>query len=265
MSRRLFKARLDDAARRHGNRPSTFFPFSREDFEDMPPLDTPEGQKYIDHVIEAIGGVDLIVFDNIQALTIGDLREPESWRKVMPWTRDLTRRCIGQIWPHHTGHNESHGYGDKTREWGLDTVAVMEEIERPGADVAFRLKFDKARERTPDNRADFEEVVITLANDAWSSEPGGRIGTAKKAATDLALDVLNDEIARGNGTIPAACERIPPDTLCLTVGAWRKAYELRSLAESKEAAERAFYRAAKDLIEKRKLVGKHDLLVWPVH
>jgi AAA domain len=160
MSRRLFKARIRDAVRRHGSQPVTFFAFSREDFEDMPPLGTPEGQKYMDLVTEAIGGADILFLDNIQALTIGDLREPESWRKVIPWTRDLTRRRIGQIWEHHTGLAEDHGYGDKSREWQLDTVALMETIERPEADIAFSLKFTKARERTPDNRADFEAAVI---------------------------------------------------------------------------------------------------------
>jgi hypothetical protein len=37
---------------------------------------------------------------------------------------------------------------------------LMETIERPEADIAFSLKFTKARERTPDNRADFEAAVI---------------------------------------------------------------------------------------------------------
>ena len=75
---------------------------------------------------------------------------------------------------------------------------------------------------------------------------------------------LTIEIARGHGAIPLPSERIPPETPCITTGAWRKAYELRSLSGNREAAQRAFYRAAKDLIEKRKLVAKHDLWVWPV-
>jgi AAA domain len=263
MSRRLFRARLDDAARRHGNRPATFFPLSREDFEDLPPLDTAAGQKYIDSVISVLGAIDLVIFDNLQALTLGDLRDPESWRKVNPWTRDLTRRCVGQIWVQHTGLDETHAYGDKTREWGLDTVMLMERSERPEADIAFRIRFLKARERTPDNRGDFEPTIVTLAGDTWTSERGSNESGTRKS-TDLALDVLKDEIARGNGVIPPASERIPRYTPCITAGAWRKAYELRSLSESPEAAERAFYRAAKDLIEKRKLVTKVDLWVWPV-
>ena len=32
-------------------------------------------------------------------------------------------RSIGQMWFHHTGHDESKSYGSKAREWQMDTVA----------------------------------------------------------------------------------------------------------------------------------------------
>jgi hypothetical protein len=261
MSRRLFKARIKDAVRRHGSQPATFFAFSQEDFEDMPPLDTLEGQKYMGLVIEAIGRVDILFLDNIQALTIGDLREPESWRKVVPWTRDLTRRRIGQIWEHHTGLAEDHGYGDKSREWQLDTVALMETIQRPEADIAFSLKFTKARERTPDNRADFEPAVITLANDKWESTRGGAIGK-RRTGKDRAFELLVDAIAR-HGEIPPASAYIPPDTRCITEQLWRLTCERGCIAEgSPDATRIAFTRAAKALVGVR--VGKWEQWVWIV-
>lgn len=266
MSDRLMKQRAMDACRRNAAAPeNNLFILSREDFPDMPALNTAAGQRFIDRIIEAIGGVDLVIFDNIQALLTGDMKDEEPWQHTLPWVRELTRRKIGQLWVHHTGHDESHSYGTKTREWQLDTVMLLERVERPDADISFRLTFTKARERYADNRADFEPALITLVDDAWTSERGEPARTTKKkSATDLALDVLKDEIVRGNGTVPAQSERIPHLVACITVGAWRKAYEQRSAHESKEAAERAFYRAAKDLIEKRKLVAKHDLWVWPV-
>ena len=108
---------------------------------------------------------------------------------------------------HHTGLAEDHGYGDKTREWGLDTVILMEAIERPEVDIAFKCKFSKARERTPDNRADFDPAVITLAGDSWTSERGGDIGPKRKtAAKDRALELLIEAIAR-HGEIPPATRR----------------------------------------------------------
>jgi hypothetical protein len=81
----------------------------------------------------------------------------------------LTRRNIGQFWLHHTGHDETRGYGTKTREWPMSTVGHLEEIKRPDT-VSFLLKFPKARERTPANRADFADLKVALVNDRWSWE-----------------------------------------------------------------------------------------------
>ena len=53
-----------------------------------------------------------------------------------------------------------------TREWQLDTVILLERVELPGADIAFKTEFTKARERTPDNRTDFDEATITLADES---------------------------------------------------------------------------------------------------
>ena len=172
MSRRLTKQRLIDAVRRHGGQPADFFYFNREDFPDFEPLNTEKGQHFVDRIIEGCGGIDLIILDNVQALLIGDMKDEEPWQLTLPWVRDLTRRSIGQIWAHHTGHDATHGYGSKTREWQLDLVMLMKEIEHPIADISFSLETTKARERSPDNRQDFEPVCITLERDRWSSSAG---------------------------------------------------------------------------------------------
>jgi RecA-family ATPase len=98
MSRRLTKKRLADAAGRHGSMPTTFHCLNREDFPDLPPLNTENGQKFIDAVIKAISGADCVIFDNVQALLSGDMKDEEPWQQTLPWIRDLTRRGIGQIW-----------------------------------------------------------------------------------------------------------------------------------------------------------------------
>jgi AAA domain/DnaB-like helicase N terminal domain len=172
MSRRVMKKRLADATRRHGSRPETLFILSREDVEDMPPLNTAAGQAYIDALIKELGGVDFIFFDNVQSLLVGDMKEEEAWEDTLPWIKRLTKRRIGQCWVHHTGWETSRGYGTSTREWQMDTVAIMEAVEGSDSDIAFSLKFTKARERDPTNRADFEPVVITLGNDQWSVKHG---------------------------------------------------------------------------------------------
>ena len=106
MSRRLLKRRLNDEIARVGKQPAGFYAFSHEDADNFVPLNTSDGQKFIDSLVGSIGGVDLIIFDNIMSLIAGDMKDEESWRQTLPWVRSLTRRNVGQIWIHHTGHDE---------------------------------------------------------------------------------------------------------------------------------------------------------------
>jgi hypothetical protein len=174
MSRRLLQQRLRDEEKRWGERPPNFYALSHEDLEDFAPLNTPRGQKQVEAVISRIGGVDLIVFDNIMSLISGDMKDEEGWRQILPWLKRLTARQIGQLWVHHTGHDESESYGTKTREWQMDTFIIFEPVEHPQTDVSFRLVFRKARERTPETRGDFVEQHVTLIDDRWSSSQQGK-------------------------------------------------------------------------------------------
>jgi hypothetical protein len=169
MPRRLFKERIGDGVGRLGERPAGFHALSHEDIEGFAPLNTPVGQACIDRLIEQIGGVDFVVFDAIMCLTVGDMKDGEPWAQTMPWVRSLTKRNIGQLWLHHTGHDTTRSYGDKTKEWQLDTVLHMEAVENAETDVSFSLEFRKARERTPATRADFQTTHIELVGDAWRS------------------------------------------------------------------------------------------------
>lgn len=264
MSERLLRARLEDAVRRFGQQPATFHPMNRFDFPDMPPLNTEEGGKFIDAVIDAIQGADEIIFDNVQALTAGDQKDEVSWNGVLPWVRSLTLRKVGQIWAHHTGHGNTRSYGTKTREWQMDTVILMEPVERPSADIAFSFKFTKARERRPDNRADFEPAIITLANDTWTSERSGLPEKKARNAKSLAFDLLAEAVAE-HGEIPPAHRKIPPDTRCINEELWARIFKTNYVSNGKPDAFRmAFSRAANSLILEQKVVGKHGEWVWPL-
>ena len=77
------KRRLRDAVRREGSRPEDLVILSKGDYEKMPPLNTPVGQKWLDAFLEAhVPGVDLVIFDNIQALLVGDMKDEERWSKT---------------------------------------------------------------------------------------------------------------------------------------------------------------------------------------
>jgi hypothetical protein len=182
MGERLMAQRIQDVVRRHGGKPAGLTLLCRANLErrsgNMPPLNTKEGQQFIEAVIEQVGGVDFIVFDNLQALVSGSLREEDAFAAVLTWAKTLTSRSIGQIWAHHTGIDESRGYGDKSKEWQFDTVMILKRAGDDG-EVLFDLEFPKARERAPDNRADFAPVRVELADDAWTVESTQKTATVK--------------------------------------------------------------------------------------
>ena len=179
----LIKVRLAMAASWFAVEPPAdgLYLLSREDVEDMPPLDTPEGARWLLDFVGKLGRLDHVTFDNIASLTATCLKEEDGARALKDLQRDLTKQRIGQLWEHHTGHDATRGYGSKMREWHLDTAMVAERLDRPGADVAFTLKFPKCRRRTPDNRADFEEVEIELRNGRWL----GSVPKAKRTRKNL--------------------------------------------------------------------------------
>jgi hypothetical protein len=192
MSRRLLKQRLlAEEARllsevsdqvRDQFKPSGFHALSTEDIPNFHPLNTQQGQMTIERIIAEMGGCDFVIFDNVMSLISGSMVDEEAWAQTLPWVKSLTRRGIGQLWVHHTGHDENKGYGTKTREWQMDVVIHLSKVERPDTDVSFKLEFRKARERRPDNRKDFQPVNIFLVDDRWNGDASAGSQGAKKTS-----------------------------------------------------------------------------------
>ncbi|WP_038976473.1 AAA family ATPase [Bradyrhizobium japonicum] len=210
MSRRLLRQRVLDEEKRVGITPKFFFALSHEDIPNFKPLNTIEGQAWINALIDKIGGVDLIIFDNIMCLTVGDMKDPEPWQKTLPLVLSLTTRTVGQIWIHHTGHDETRSYGDKSREWQTDTVAHLDAVKRDDTDVSFSMSFKKARERTPATRFDFQDVKVALINDRWEYEVAEALRQDKvaprvqKAFEALINVIASDEAVALSGNRRAA-------------------------------------------------------------
>jgi hypothetical protein len=160
------------------------------------PLNTIEGRAWLTAFVKKIGGVDLIIFDSIMCLTVGNPKDPEPWQQTLPLALALTKGAIGQIWIHHTGHDETRSYGDKGREWQMDTTIHLDAVKRDDTDVSFSLKFVKARERTPATKADFQEVKIALVDDRWEHElTNTLLPTKVSPTTQKALDALDNVLA----------------------------------------------------------------------
>jgi len=259
MSSRLLKQRLADETARLGIQPDTFFALSWEDIPDFQPLNTLEGQAALEAVVNLLRP-DYIIFDNVVALVSGDQKDEQGWRETMPWIKSLTKRKIGQMWIHHTGHDETHSYGAKLREFQMDTVISLEAVERPDTDVSFLLTFRKARERTPTNRADFEQVRIALIADTWTYQRAGGAAKLKlsplgqkyyevlrKLAGDQPDMIKGAEIPRMHGC-PAA-----------TIEAWQKACIQHGLTGKNQRAD--FSRHRLELISKN-WAACNETLAW---
>jgi hypothetical protein len=222
MSVRHSKERIEQARKRFGRMPETLWIINREDYPSLPPLNTPEGQRFVEWLVESIGGVDLVIFDNIQALTVGSLKEDESWRGVIDWARTLTAKKIGQVWMHHTGHATDRGYGDKSREWQMDTVGIMSEPAAPvsGVLVQLTLKFTKARERSSASMDDFADTMIMIdASDQWQSDSRKLVKPQKvPPLIEKFYDNLIDLFAGGAGKRDLPFRGAPP---AVTLNAWR--------------------------------------------
>lgn len=184
----LVKGRLQDAMRRLGGQDlgGNLFIYAADTAEAlaeqfpqlgvMQPLNTEAGQDFVYALIDMLGGVDVVIFDNVMSLIAGDQKDEIPWSETLPLVAGLTRRHIGQIWLDHAGHNTSRQYGSSTKAWRFDAVGIMTELpqdERTEGETAFKLSFDapgKARRRTPDNWAEFAPRVMRLRDDEWQSE-----------------------------------------------------------------------------------------------
>jgi hypothetical protein len=213
----------------------------------------------IETLIKEAGHVDLIIFDNIMSLILGDMKDEESWRKTLPWVKSLTKRHIGQIWIHHTGHDETHSYGTKTREWQMDTVIQLEKISRPDTDVSFQLVFKKARERRPETRDDFADVCVTLLDGEWNHEASlaPQRAAAPSPLGNKFLAALMDALG-GTNVIMHKKGR------CVNIETWRQACTLHGLIEKgqkEDSARSLFSKYKRELIACNLIMCRNEL-VW---
>lgn len=261
MAQRLLKRRIAEEAARSDSKPQSLFVLNTGDIEDFRPLDDPRGRLAIDDEISRIDGVDFLILDNVMALLGGDMRDEESWRKTVEWQKSLTRRHVGQLWIHHTGHDETRGYGTKTREWQMDTVIALESVERPESDVSFQLTFKKARERTPETRIDFVDVRIALINNRWTYETVTDASSRRPSPLgNQFLKALTNVIASDDAVIYRG-ER------AARLDAWRRECVTLGILDPgtrPDSARSLLSKHRRELIQCN-LIACHDDLTWLLH
>jgi hypothetical protein len=201
-----FKERMQLVAEQYGAG-IQLYGFSRDvlRYNEMPPLNTEEGEGWLENEIRLIQP-DVIFFDSIMSLLLGNMSDEESWAPLKPLIRRLSARRIAQVWLHHTGHDTTRSYGTKSREWELDTVLALTPATEDGSAVL--ADFTKARLRTPSNRDQFKACSLTRGPDGWIAEEAtisrkatgktSEVAHVRKAIVD-AYDHLADGIASSAG------------------------------------------------------------------
>ena len=161
-----FKERMQLVADCYG-REIPFFGYNREDlgFDGMPPLNTPAGQAWLRREIDAIKP-DLIIFDSIMCLLVGPMQDEATWAPMKPLVCELSARRVAQVWFNHA-NDLGKSFGDKTREWEMDTVAKLSKLDDD--ETAIRLEFAKARLRTPKTAGQFAPLIFR-PGDNWRCE-----------------------------------------------------------------------------------------------
>jgi hypothetical protein len=137
MPAETFKEGAEIIAARYGS-DLQFWGYNRDQLadDDMPPLNTPEGELWLLSEIAQIKP-HLVIFDSIMSLTLGPMSDEESWAPVNFLMRKISSMRVAQIWEHHTGHDASRGFGTKTREWQADTVGIMLATEDDSIELRF--------------------------------------------------------------------------------------------------------------------------------
>jgi hypothetical protein len=234
--------------------------------DDMPPLNTEEGERWLENEIEAVKP-DAIYFDSVMSLTIGNMSDEESWSPLKPLIRRLSARRIAQIWLHHTGHDTSKGYGTKTREWELDTVLALTPAGDDGATI--QADFTKARLRNPNNRDQFKARNLTRSPDGWtavdadiSRKPGSR--TTEAAQVQKAILQAYDQLADGINLVPGFDNK---PVRKVAADAVRDEVKSRGFLDAGEkgaltSTARGIFRRAKSSLLSAELLIEDDGLMW---
>jgi hypothetical protein len=233
---------------------------------EMPPLNTPEGQKWLWKEIDAVKP-NLIVFDSIMCLLSGTIGEEESWTPVKPLVRQISSRRIAQIWLHHTGHDPTKGFGTKTREWEMDTVVSFTKADNNAE--AIELKFTKARLRNPQTKEQFVSQIIRRGPDGWISDGSLPPTSAGRSSPDVehiksailaAYDRLADSIAPSPGLNGASVRKVSVNALRDEVKS-RGFLDLDEKGRISGSSRKHFQRAKTHLIANNRLI-EHDDAIW---
>jgi hypothetical protein len=265
MPAETIKERIEAAAAIYGDEVK-LFAYNRDDLgpDALPPLNKPEGQKWLWCEIEIVKP-DLIIFDSLMCLLVSPLAEEETWQPCAPLIRQISARRIAQVWLNHTGHDPTRSFGTKTKEWEFDLVSMLSKV--PNDDTAVLLEFTKARLRTPQTVGLFKPQLIRRLEYGWTTEAatisGSKesVGARKRAWLQDAYRDLSDDVPLATGHNAAPVRKVSIENIRQTM---IKRGHLEAEDGKLPASERkAFQRAREELIRSGLFAADADHL-WSI-
>jgi hypothetical protein len=274
MPAETFKERMELTAKLWGVE-LEIYGYNRDVLPDgaMPPLNTEEGQNWLWREIDLVRP-DVIIFDSIMCLLQGPITDEETWGPVKPLIRQITSRRIAQIWLHHTGHDTQRGYGTKTMQWEMDTVAGLFRVEDASPlETVMRLDFQKTRLRTPANAAEFSPGILRLDQGQWSRDDSPSAAAARRGKELSMHDILQREIlnaydrlaADGQGSKATGFDGKP--VIKVKVSLIRDQLKTRGFLDTDDrgrirpASREGLRKAKASVIHARKII-ENDGLIW---
>ncbi len=261
-----FKERMQLVAACYGEG-LPFYGYNRDDLGGvMPPLNTEEGQKWLWRVIESLGP-DAVFFDSIMSLLVGSLAEEEPWKPMLPLVRRLSTQRIAQIWFNHE-NDLGKSFGTKTREWEMDTVGRLSDVEDD--EDAIRFDFEKTRLRTPANADQYQSLIIWPGEDwrfqvAAKETKGSKQESTQKTverALLAAYDRLADGIVKSHGLDGNPVAKVKVDAIRDELKS-RGFLPLDDKGNIEAFGRKLFFRAKEELLKAAKLVESEGLIWRP--
>ena len=218
--------------------------------------------------------LQLVVIDTLsRSMGGGNENGPEDMGALIS-NADAIRQATGAhvLFVHHggkdrdkklRGHTSLYGALDtaievRTSELsGIRTAKVVKQKDgEDGAEFRFSLMVE-AVAHTEDGEVT-SCIAMPVEADTVAEEPRSKRLTGVNA---IALDVLRRAVVE-HGSIPPACNYIPPNTPAVSPSLWRSFFYAARGGESAESNKKAFQRASTDL-QVKGLVGSWGEFSWP--
>ena len=145
----------------------------------------------------------------------------------------------------------------------MDTTIHLDAVKRPDTDVSFKAKFPKARERTPQTRPDFQDVIVALVNDEWEHQL--TVMPTQKKISDMAQKFL-DALTNVVGSDKAV--KLPGKRIAARFEDWRAECVYLSLIDAKDkpdAARSLFSRHKRELIAANRIACQNSEFAWLIY